>query len=288
MFDPKTNKFPYPMDTGEHYLKVKKNNGLVFDTKYPYVDNSKKMKRGQWWMRVLLNTIVFPLDRIRLGLRIKGRENLKKYKDVIDKGIISVSNHIHMWDYITTMRVVRPNKPYVLVWDKNVRGENSKIIRLTRGIPVPTEDPAASKEYLRQVIKLITEDHGWLHIYAEGTMWEFYAPIRPFKRGASYIALKCDKPIIPIAYSYRKPNWIRRVIFRQIACITATIGEPIYKDDSLTGKAQEMDLTRRVHAKVCELAGIKPEENIYDAIYNDSKRIDYYTDTYGVGYKGSH
>lgn len=24
MFDPKTNKFPYPMDTDTHYLRVKK------------------------------------------------------------------------------------------------------------------------------------------------------------------------------------------------------------------------------------------------------------------------
>lgn len=30
-YDPKTNKFPYTELTDQHYLHVKKNNGLVFD-----------------------------------------------------------------------------------------------------------------------------------------------------------------------------------------------------------------------------------------------------------------
>ena len=38
-FDPKTNKFPYTELTDKHYLQVKKNNGLVFDENYPYIDN---------------------------------------------------------------------------------------------------------------------------------------------------------------------------------------------------------------------------------------------------------
>ena len=38
----------------------------------------------------------------------------------------------------------------------------------------------------------------------------------------------------------------------------------------------------------CKLAYIEPDENIYSYRYEDSRRIDYYTDTYGVGYKKSH
>ena len=36
------------------------------------------------------------------------------------------------------------------------------------------------------------------------------------------------------------------------------------------------DLTRRSHEEVCKLAGIDPKENIYEPIYNDSKKINYY------------
>ena len=39
MFDPKTKKYPYPLDTGEHYLVVKGDNGLVFDKTYHYIED---------------------------------------------------------------------------------------------------------------------------------------------------------------------------------------------------------------------------------------------------------
>ena len=273
MFDPKTKKYPYPLDTAAHYITVKGDNGLVFDKSYPYIDKSKSFRRKQKWVRFVMVSLVFLLSRIRLGLKIKGRKNIKNNKELFKKGIISISNHVHFWDYISILDGIRPYKPYYLVWPKNVRGKSSKLVRLTGGIPIPDDNIGGTKAYLKAVGEHL-KDGGWLHIYAEGSMWEFYQPIRPFKKGASYFACKYDKPILPMAYSYRKPNWIRRKIFRQIACLTLNIGEPIYKDDNLKGNLQEEDLTRRCHEAVCKLAGI--ENNIYEPIYNDSKRIDYY------------
>ena len=56
MYDPKTDKYPYPEQTDQHYLKVKKNDGTVFDKDYPYVDNSKPFKRKQKMTRkIFLN-----------------------------------------------------------------------------------------------------------------------------------------------------------------------------------------------------------------------------------------
>lgn len=287
-FDPKTNKFPYPEDTGSHYLHVKKNRGIIFDDKYPYVDNSKSFKFKRFWFRFFSFIIAYPIDWIRIGLKIKGRKNLKIYKDVIKQGVVSVSNHVHMWDYMTLMSVVLPYHPHVLVWAPNINGENGKLIRMSGGIPIPENNYRATMTYFKAVEKLLKEDHGWLQIYAEGSMWEFYAPIRPFKRGACFFAAQFDKPVFPIGYSYRKPSWIRKKIFKQPAKITINIGEPIYPNkEILNMTAREEDLTKRVHARVCELAGINPKDNIYPPIYNNSKRIDYYTKEYGVGYKGS-
>lgn len=287
MFDPKTTKFPYPIDTDKHYLIVKKNDGTVFDDKYPYIDKSKWFRFKQLVMRVLLYIVMFPVSGIRMGLKVEGKKNLKKYKDVINNGIISVCNHVHMWDYASILHGIRPYKPYILSWAPDISGENGKIIRLVGGIPIPENDLRATVTYLKAVRDLLTKDKGWLHIYSEGSMWEYYQPIRPFKRGAAYFACKYDKPILPMAYSYRKPGWIRRKIFHQIALYTLHIGEPIYPNNSLEIKAREEDLTIRSHEAVCLLAGIDPKENIYPPVFNDSKRIDYYTKEYGKGYKGS-
>ena len=287
-FDPKTNKFPYPVDTDKHYLKVKKNRGIIFDENYPYVDRSKWFRFKRWWIHLLMFIIVYPLDQLRMSLKVEGKKNLKKYKSVIKEGVVSISNHIHMWDYITLCKMIRPIKPFVLSWAPNINGENGISIRYSGGIPIPENNPRATMSYFKDIRKLLTEDKGWLHIYAEGSMWEYYAPIRPFKRGATLFAVRFNKPIIPIAYSYRKPGWIRKNIFKQVALITAHIGEPIYPDTSIKDlNDRELELTKRAHDKICELAGIDPKDNIYPPIFDNSKRIDYYTKEYGVGYKGS-
>ena len=90
-----------------------------------------------------------------------------------------------------------------------------------------------------------------------------------------------------MGFSYREPGRIRRNVFHQTALFTLRIGEPLYPDNNLKLKDREKDLTIRAHEAVCALAGIDPDMNIYEPVFNDSKRIDYYTDTYGVGYRGS-
>ena len=217
------------------------------------------------------------MAKIRFGLKVNGKKNLKTYKLELSQGAISVTNHTHFWDYIFLMRTVKPRRTNVLVWSPNVNGPSGGLVRLVGGIPIPENNLKATMVYYNAIEKLINKDKGWLQIYAEGSMWEYYAPIRPFKRGSSFFAIQFNKPIIPIAYSYRKPTWIRKKIFHQAARITINVGEPIYPDNNIDDKNErELDLTRRVHERICELAGIRPQDNIYPSIYDHSKRVDYY------------
>ncbi len=288
MFDPKTDRFPYPPETDKHYLKVHMDRGIVFDTEYPYIDRSKGFLFRQGVVRFLLNAFVFWIAAIRMGLKIEGRENIRKYKDVLKNGVVSVANHVHMWDYIAVMTAIRPFRSNLLAWAPNVNGENGTLIRMVGGIPIPEGNTAATKAYLKVMRDLLQNRHGWLHIYAEGSMWEYYRPVRPFKRGAAHIACDSDKPILPLGFSYREPGWIRKHIFRQIATFTLHVGEPLFPNKELNAKEREKDLLIRSHEAVCRLVGIDPEENLYPAVFDNSKRVDYYTTTYGVGYKGSH
>ena len=280
-FDPKPTKYPFPEDTDRHYITVKKDNHKVFDRSYPYVDRSFFFMLRHYAVRAMLFTIVFPMTRVRLGLKIEGRKNLKKHKNELKNGAVTCSNHAHFWDYLAVMRAILPHDPYLLVWDRNVRGESSALIRSVGGIPIPTDSPAASAAFLKAV-KGVLDEGKWLHIYPEGSMWEYYRPIRPFKTGAAYFARKENKPLLPLGFSYRKPGWIRRKIFKQTALFTLRIGEPLYADPSLPPTEQEKDLVARSHAAVCRLAGMDPAESLYEPVYNNSKRIDYYTTEYGV------
>ena len=278
-FDPKTSKYPYPEETDRHYILLKKNDGTVFDENYPYVDRSFGFRFKRFWVRFLLAVLVFPVARIRLGLRIRGRKVLKRNRELLRQGALSCSNHVHFWDYIALMLAIRPYRPNVLVWAENVRGENKTLIRLVGGIPIPENSVRATLACMKATKEVL--DGGWLHVYAEGSMWEYYRPIRPFKSGIGYLACRTGKPIVPTAFSYRKPGWIRRKIFRQIACFDLAIGEPLFPNEALAIKERETDLVKRCHEAVCRLANITPEEDLYPPIFDHSKRVDYYTDTYG-------
>lgn len=284
-YDPQSTRYPYPESTDAHYLPVRKNNGLKFDSSYPFLDESFAFRFRRGLARVGLWAVVFPVARVRLGLRIRGKDNLKKHRDLLSGGAMTCANHVHMWDYIAVMRALQPRWPHLLVWAPNIRGENGAMIRMVGGIPIPDDSLAGTAAMVRAVGKCL--DGGYVHIYPEGSMWEQYAPIRPFKRGAAYFACKFHKPVLPLAFSYRRPGWLRRKVFRQEGLFTLTIGEPLLPDENLPPEEREIDLTTRCHDAVCRLAGIGPAENLYPPVFDDSKRVDYYAKEYGAGYKGS-
>lgn len=272
MFIPNTDGYPYPEDTSLHYLDVKLVHHFIFDKNYPYVDYSKGFAFKRFWVRLLLRLIVFPMSLVKMGIKIKGKNNLKRYKDLLSHGAVTVSNHVHMWDYICVMKAIHNFKwPYLLSWDQNVNGDSGTLVRLVGGIPIPVNDKEATIAFSKAVSKVL-DDGNFLHIYSEGSMWEYYSPIRPFKRGAAAIAVKNNKPVLPMAFSYRKPTWIGRKIFKKRALFTLTIGEPLTVNTDLDKNEQVDDLTRRMHEAVSALAGF--EKSVYPPIYDNSKRID--------------
>ena len=264
--------YQYPEYTDMHYIEKKKIKDIVFDENYPYIDNSFVFKFKRLFVRLGLRLIVFPFCRIKLGLKIEGREKLKRNKHIIDKGVISCCNHVHMWDYICIMKAIRPKMPYFLSWKDNITGESGGLVRLVGGIPIPDDNLKGMRKY-NETIEDLLNNGGWLHIYPEGSMWEYYDHIRPFKRGLAYMAIKYDKPILPLGIKYRKASFIARKIFRREYSFTLCIGDLIFRNKTLNKKIMEEDLTKRCHMAVCNLAGIDYKNNGYEPIFNNSKRI---------------
>ena len=141
------------------------------------------------------------------------------------------------------------------------------------GEAIPDDNKEGTRAFNDALGKLLEND-GWLHVYAEGSMWEYYPYIRPFKLGAFSLACRYNKPILPLGFSYRKPSWIRKHIFKQDAAITVTVGEPIYKDDTLPEAEQRIDLAKRTHEAICKLANLEEGENLYPPIFDHNKRAE--------------
>ena len=272
-FDPKSTRYPYPEDTSAHYIKVVEKKKISFDEDYPYIDRSKGFAFKRFWVRFLLTLIVFPLCRFIYGLKIEGKENLKKHSKELKNGFISVANHVCFWDFIFIHKALRPRKPYTPVWDKNVTGPSGPLVRLMGGIPIPVSNMKVTLVFNKAILGEL-EKGNVLHVYPEGSMWEYYAPIRPFKKGAFYFSIAANKPILPLAFSYRKPSKIASILFHSEASFTLRIGEPIFPDSAKDLLEAEEELTKKAHASICALAGFEEGENPYPPIYNHSKKVD--------------
>lgn len=266
--------YPYCEQTDQHYLIVKKNDGTVFDENYNYLDESFKFKFIRFWTKVATVIAAFPLMRIRTLLKIKGKQNIRKNKKALKQGCISVVNHVHIWDFIGVMDALTPFVPYIPVWDKNMRGENKGLIRYNNGIPVPTGNIHATHAFSQTINNLLQRGE-WVHFSAEGSMWEYYQPVRPFKKGAFVFAVHNNKPVVPLGYSFRQPKGLQKLFWKK-PLLTLSIGEPIFPDTSLPYAKAVDKLTKEAHAAVCRLCGIEDGTNIYPPIFNNNKRIDYY------------
>ena len=70
--------YVYPERSDEHMISVKHLRDTHFDENYNYLEKGffHKVKRVALWL--CLNLVAFPVVTIRHGLKIYGRENLKK------------------------------------------------------------------------------------------------------------------------------------------------------------------------------------------------------------------
>ena len=263
----------YPERSDEHMITVEHLRDVNCDENYPYVPKGfwHKFKRALLWL--LLNTVVFLVVTIRHGLKIYGKENLKKHKKALKGGAITVCNHVFMWDYLCVMKAIRPRMQYHLAWKTNLEGPNGPLIRWVGGIPIPTGNRRALVKFNKSVEEVL-ESGQWLHIFPEGSMWYYYPDIRPLKKGAFKYAVKFNKPVIPFAISFRPRKGIGRW-FSKTPCADLHIGEPIFPDKSIPTADAVDKMHKEVYHVMQVMVGIHPG----DANYRVDQTIETYQKT---------
>ena len=252
----------YPDKCDEHMIEVKRVRKVNFDEDYPYLDKSNKFKlmRSVYWL--LVNGIVFPLCRISHGLRIYGKENYKKHKKELSGGAITISNHVFYWDFLCVLRAIRPHLTYFPAWKENFEGPSGNLIRLSGGIPIPT-DSFRSMVKFNKAIEEVLESGKWLHFFPEGSMWQCYPDIRPLKKAVFSYAVKYNKPILPITMSFRPRRGIMKLFFKKPA-VDLHIGEPLYHNKELSRREAENDLRARAYHIMQVMNGIDTEAPTYN------------------------
>ena len=258
--------FKYPDRCDEHMITVNETKKVTVDESYPFLQKSFgfKLLRSIYWLG--LNFIVFFLCRFTHGLKIYGKENLKKHRKELGNGAITISNHVFMWDYLCVLKAIRPHLAYFPAWKENLNGGFGSWIRMSGGIPIPTGSIRATINF-KKALDEVLESGKYMHIYPEGSMWCYYPDIRPFKLGAFQLAVKHGKPIIPISISFRPRKGIYKLLGRK-PLADLHIGEPIYPDKTLTSREAAEKMRAEAYHVMQMMNGIDPSSPTYNTDQN--------------------
>ena len=265
--------YVYPNKSDEHMIHVKHLRDTNFDEHFKYLPTGffHKIQRGFLW--VVLNLLAFPVCTIRHGVRIYGRDKLKKNKALLKNGAITIANHVLMWDYLCVLKAIRPHLQYHPGWKTNFEGPNGPLIRFVGGIPVPTDNFRAMAKFAT-ALDTVLKEKKWLHFFPEGSMWFYYPDIRPFKPAVFRFAVKHNKPVIPIALSFRERKGFWR-LFSNKPFVNVNIGDPILPDTTLSAKEAVDKLHKDAYHEMQVLVGVNPG----DPTYNTDQNIDNYIKT---------
>lgn len=265
--------YTYPERSDEHMLTLKRTRDITLDENYEYMPKGVLFRIKRALVAAVLHTVVFPLMHLTHGLRIYGRENLKKHKRELRGGAITVSNHVFMWDYLCVLKAIRPHISYFPAWKPNFESGFQPFMRILGGMPIPEGDIHAMIAFKRAMDEVVKSGR-WLHVFPEGSLWYFYPDIRPLKPAVFLYAAKYEKPLIPISMSFRPRRGWRR-IFGKGPFVDLHISEPIYADKSLPMREAADELRARAYKIMQEMNGVHSG----DQTYNENQNIDEYKKT---------
>ena len=227
---------------------------IKFDGSYTYLDKSLKFKILHFFIYFFTWILAFPLNRIRYGLRIEGREKIRQNHKLFANGVMTVCNHVHRWDMICILQAMRYHKAWIPMYSQPFRGKDGFVMKFIGGIAIP-EDRSGLRAFDKALDELHTNKQ-WIHIFPESCSWKFYAPLRPFKIGAFNMAYKYNLPIIPMVISFRPRTGWRRFFSKGEPLLTIHVGDPIIPNLNTPRKEEAARMRNDAHKTMLDMAGI--------------------------------
>ena len=239
-----------------------------FDETYPYIDNSFGYRFNRRLNAFLLSTLIAAYHRICLGLRIEGRENLRKYRKELKGGAVTVCNHVWREDAVMVFHAVRKYyHMHMPVYAKHLNNPGFYwMLRYMGGVPVP--ESLAGMRGFNAAFDSFHEKGDWIHVFPEAVRWDCYTYLRPFHKGTFTMAWKYGCPVVPCVVTFRERKGIFRLTGKKrIPLFTIRILEPVFADKTLNRRDSVKDLALRVHKEMEEAIGVI--NNPWPAIYED-------------------
>ena len=132
-----------------------------------------------WLFTTLLSPILWLLDRLWLGARIEGRENL----DAVQGGAVSIMNHVHPLDCTMAKVALFPYRLWFISLASNLQKPfTGWLIRFCGGVPLP--DDIHGMAALERGMEARIRGGAFVHFYPEGMLVPYHEGLRAFHPGA--------------------------------------------------------------------------------------------------------
>lgn len=259
----------YPVDDPLfRMLPVEKVHQYKNDETYRYLEDRPLVKLVYRFLGSLAADYVINfVIHTKYGLRVEGREVLKKYRKELSGSYITVSNHCFRYDAVCVRRAIRRRMVIPMLADL-FESKNWFMLTCFGGIPLSNGTLSAQKKF-NEAFDEYNRRGEVIHVFAEARSWPFYKPLRPFQKGSFTWAYKWNCPILPVNLSYRPRTGIYKLLgSKEIPLITVRIGEPVFPDTSKSRKDETERLLVDTHEAICKLGGII--KNPWPPIWNEN------------------
>ncbi len=227
---------------------------IQFDNTYTYLDKSIKFKILNFLLYITIWIVAFPVNWIRFGIRIEGREKIRQNRKLFSNGVMTVCNHVHRWDMICVLQAMRYRRAWIPMYAQPFRGKDSFLMKTVGGVAIP--ENISGLRYFNAALDELHADKQWIHVFPESCSWKYYAPLRPFKIGAFNMAYRYAIPVIPLMISFRPRTGWRKLISKGEPLITIHVGDPIVPNLNTPRKEETARMCDLAHKTMLDMAGI--------------------------------
>lgn len=221
----------YVDETKDDFQPTKTYFSVTVDGNYKYLNNSKAFK---FFSFILYYLIASPLLAIYsfliLGIRVKGKKNLKPLKKT---GYFIYANHTHYIDaWLGSVLINLFSKRNYIIANKDAI-QIPVVDKLVKALgALPVADTVSGLKNLTDAVTTIVNNNKVVTIFPEAHIWYYYTKVRPFPLTSFKFPVISNKPVLPVAVTYKKRKLFPFLKPRMIV----NIGKPIFPKPELSDK----------------------------------------------------
>lgn len=214
-----------------HVVAMPHRGEIVIGNDYGFIPKRFFWRLAAAALRIVVMPLIMLYNKLILGVRVKGRENIRLARRA-GRGVITVSNHINVMDCAMTAQVCFPRAVGLTTIQDNLTiPVAGKLVKLLGGIPIPKE-PARMRHFVKFVGGRLKRNK-IIHFYPEGILRPYSGRLHAFSRGAFVLSVKNGSPIVPVVYVQRRLGGLMRLYRKGKCSFTAMVLPPEYPDQTL-------------------------------------------------------